>query len=47
MLNLKRGFKRFFDNHSKALIISVCGVMIGVTGVSVVVVNSGNNLTRA
>ena len=47
MLNLKRGFKRFFDNHSKALIISVCGVMIGVTGVSVAVVNSGNNLTGA
>ena len=47
MLNLKRGFKRFFDNHSKALIISVCGVMIGVTGVSVAVVNSGNNLMGA
>lgn len=47
MLNLKRGFKRYFDNHSKALIISVCGVMIGVTGVSVAVVNSGNNLTGA
>lgn len=47
MLNLKRGFKGFFDNHSKALIISVCGVMIGVTGLSVAVVNSGNNLTGA
>ena len=47
MLNLKRGFKRFFDNHSKALIISVCGVMIGVTGVFVAFVNSGNNLTGA